>query len=394
MRLAIFLAIGFVRRRSSPLLRTSALAAMAAVTLGVASLVVVLALMTGYTDALRDGILASGGHLTALFPGGVDEVTGATVGRAITGVHGVSDAAEVVYAPGLLIPRDLEGARPVTVKAPGRLPPFVGTLDESAQGVLQVAIGDVLARSLQVEVGNRVALQMVVSGDRPQTVPAIVGRIFKTGFAEIDGGWVLVPLGALRARLPRLRASGIEIRLKDAFSAESLRDEIESACGGRALVATWEESNRNLFAALTWQKLSLGVVLSLVLGVGAVEIAAALVVLVTEKRRELGVLSAVGATSSLVRRTLVLVGAWLGGAGVVTGVGLGVLIAVVMTVFKVPSFPPEIASVYMVDTIPLRVAPWDVVVVIALGLFEVLLAALLPARRAAAREPADLLRWV
>jgi len=392
--LAFFLAIRFVRRRASPLLRTSATAAMAAVTLGVAALVVVLALMTGYADALREGILASGGHLTALLPGGLDQANGVGLAEAVAEVPGVTSAAEVVYAPGLVIPRDLEGARPVTVKAPGRLPSFVGRLDEPAAGALQIAIGSVLARSLGVAAGDRVALQLVVSGDRPQTVPAVVGRVFRTGFAEIDEGWVLVPLDALRARLPRLRASGVEIRLADAFAAESLRDAIEDACGGRALVATWQESNRNLFAALTWQKLSLGVVLSLVLGVGAVEIAAALVVLVTEKRRELGVLAAVGAPAALVRRTLVLVGGWLGGAGVLAGVVLGILIAAVMTVLRVPSFPPEIASVYMVDTIPLRIAPWDVVAVIALGLLEVLLAALLPARRAAAKEPADVLRWV
>jgi len=394
VRLPFLLALRFVRRRSSPLLRTSAVAAMAAVTLGVAALVVVLALMTGYADALRDGILASGGHVTVLYPGGVGPEAGVAASSAVSEVAGVASVTEVVYAPGLVIPGDAEAARPVTVKAPVDVPAFAGRLRQVRGEVVPVAIGDALARVLAVQEGDAVALQLVAADGRPRSVPAVVAQVFRTGFAEIDGSWAVVPLAALRARVPGLRATGLEVRLVDPYATDELRAPIEAACGGRALVATWQESNRNLFAALAWQKLSLGVVLSLVLGVGAVEIAAALVVMVTEKRRELGVLAAVGAPRRLLRRTLVLVGGWLGGAGVVVGVLLGLGLAALMSWLRVPSFPPEIASIYMVDAIPLRVAAADVAAVTILGLLEVLLAAAIPARRAAAREPADVLRWV
>ena len=88
-----------------------------------------------------------------------------------------------------------------------------------------------------------------------------------------------------------------------------LREAIDRACDGKALVSTWEENNRNLFAALRWQKISLAIVLSLVLGVGAFEVASALVVLVTEKRREFGILLALGGQPGLIRTTLLLAGA-------------------------------------------------------------------------------------
>ncbi len=104
--------------------------------------------------------------------------------------------------------------------------------------------------------------------------------------------------------------------------------------------------------------------LSLVLGVGAFEVASALVVLVTEKRREFGVLLAIGGPPRLVRRTLLLAGGALGAAGVAVGIGLGVAIVLVLTALGVPHFPPDIASIYMVDTIPLRLLPGDLAVVL------------------------------
>jgi len=136
------------------------------------------------------------------------------------------------------------------------------------------------------------------------------------------------------------------------------------------------------------------VVLSLVLGVGAFEVASALVVLVTEKRREFGVLLALGGQPRLLRRTLLMAGGALGAAGVLAGMLLGVTLVLLLGFLGVPRFPPDIASIYMVETIPLRLLPGDLAVVLALSLVEVLLAALLPAHRASRREPVEVLRWV
>jgi lipoprotein-releasing system permease protein len=159
-------------------------------------------------------------------------------------------------------------------------------------------------------------------------------------------------------------------------------------------VASWQQNNRNLFAALRWQTLSLAVVLSLVLGVGAFEVASALVVLITEKRREIGVLLALGGQPRLLRTTLMLAGGGLGVVGVLGGVLLGVAIAALLTALGIPRFPPDIAAIYMVDRIPLHVLPGHLLAVVALGILEVLLASLLPAHRAASRDPVEVLRWV
>lgn len=392
MQLAWFLAARLLRRRGTALLRTSALAALLAVALGAASLVVVLALMSGYTEALRSGVLSAGGHLVALSPPGLSHGEVKAAERRVAAVPGVTGVGEVVYLPGLMFPRTGGQAELVSVRAGSQLPPFVRIPVTGPTGPLEVAVGRGVARRLAVVAGDALTLQ-VVAGD-PRAVATRVGQVFSTGFAELDERFVVAELEELRRRVPSLAGGGLEIWLADPGMADALRERVERACGRGAIVATWQERNRNLFAALRWQKISLGVVLSLVLGVGAFEVASALVVLVTEKRREFGVLLAIGGQPGLLRRTLLLAGGALGVAGVLAGMLLGVALVLVLGFLGVPHFPPDIASIYMVETIPLRLLPGDLAVVLALSLVEVLLASLLPAQRASRREPVEVLRWV
>lgn len=393
MQLAWFLAGRLLRRRGTSLLRTSALAALLAVALGAASLVVVLALMSGYTGALRSGVLAASGHLVALYPPGLSHEDAVAAEARVAAVPGVVRVGEVVYLPGMLFPRAGGQAELVSVRANSQPPPFVRLEGRHAAGPLEVALGRGVARRLSASRGDALTLQ-VVGGGTPRAVAVRVGEVFSTGFSELDERFVVADLAELRRRVPSLAGGGLEVWLANPEQAGALRDRIEQACGKGALVATWQESNRNLFAALRWQKISLGVVLSLVLGVGAFEVASALVVLVTEKRREFGVLLALGGQPRLLRRTLLLAGGALGAAGVLVGMLLGVALVLLLGFLGVPHFPPDIASIYMVETIPLRLLPGDLAVVLALSLVEVLLAAMLPARRVSKREPVEVLRWV
>ncbi len=391
MQTAWFLAARLLRRRGTALLRTSALAALLAVALGVASLVVVLALMSGYAAALRTGVLAASGQLVIMTPPGMppDQAAAARVAA----VPGVTRVGAVAYLPGMLFARGAGTAELVSVRASSSPPPFARPPAAGAEGPLPVAVGAGVARRMGARAGDAAILQ-VVTGGSPRAVPVRLATVFTTGFSELDERFVVADLAALGRRVPDLPTGGLEAWLADPDRAAALRDRVEQACGRGAIVTTWQEANRNLFAALQWQKLSLALVLSLVLGVGAFEVASALVVLVTEKRRAFGVLLALGGSPALVRRTLVLAGAALGGAGVIAGVALGALVALTMTALGVPHFPPDIATIYMVDTIPLRLLPGDLAAVLALGLLEVVLAALLPARRTARREPVEVLRWV
>jgi lipoprotein-releasing system permease protein len=266
--------------------------------------------------------------------------------------------------------------------------------EAGAAGPLALALGAGLARRLEVGVGDPVSLQVMIATRAPQMLRARVARVFHSGLAELDDRWVTVRLADLAARAAAARANGLEVALHDPGAAPRLRDAVERAAGRSALVTTWQETNRNLFAALRWQTLSLGVLLSLVVGVGAFEVASALIVMVTEKRRQLGILVALGGEPRLLRATVLAAAGALGLAGVLTGIVAGVGAAALLTALRIPSFPPEIATIYMVDRIEFVVEWGDLALVIALGVVEVLVAALLPARRVARWQPAEVLRWV
>lgn len=360
-------------------------------TLGVAALVVTLALMNGYAEALRRGILAGSGHVVVLFPAPSAEGKTA-LSAALTRLPGIRGTGDAAYLPGLLASA-ADRTEAVQVKAAEVPVPFA-RWTASPGGPLGVAVGVGLAASAGVSVGSQGSLQLFVERAGLVSLPVRVDSVFESGFAELDERWVLTSLPGLRQRLPTLVPSAHEIFLADPGRAEEVRSQLESAGLGGALVTTWEETNRSLFAALRWQKISLALVLSLVVGVGAFEVASALVVLVTEKRRDIGVLLAVGSPPGLVREVLVLAGGAIGAAGLVAGLGLGLAVIGAMTWLGQPHFSREIASIYMVERIPFVVQGTDVFVIAAVGLAEVVVAALVPAVRAAAREPAEVLRWV
>jgi lipoprotein-releasing system permease protein len=393
--LSISLAARLLQRRGTSLLRTSAVAALAAVALGVASLVVVLALMNGYSQALEKGILAGGGQLVAMYPSGLSVADAAGARTRIAAVQGVKAVGEVLYLPALLLDRGgADAGEVVTLKATGLPGPFVPPGEDVPGGPLPVAIGSGLARRLALATGDRVSVQVMIAAQAPRVVQGVVARVFHSGLAELDDRWVTMRLSDLSGRVAEIRANGVEIALADPGAAGRRRDAIERAAGRTALVTTWQETNRNLFAALRWQKLSLAVLLSLVVGVGAFEVASALVVLVTEKRRQLGILVALGGEPALLRGTVLAAAGALGLAGVLAGIAAGTGIATILTTLGVPSFPPDIAAIYMVDRIRFVVTWPDIALVVVLGVVEVLVAALLPARRVARWQPAEVLRWV
>lgn len=393
MRLAWFLAVRLLRKKGTALLRTSAVAAMIAVGLGAASLIVTLAIMSGYSRALRDGILSAVGHITVIPP---RDAAGVPDLQPVLAAHpGVRSTGEVTLVPGLLLPQGARSGEMVTLRAATVSPPFATLPAGEQHGPLNVAVGSGVARRLQAEAGSVLALQ-VFSGGSPRMVSVRVSEVFHTGFVDLDDRWVVARLEDLRRRVPALPPPFVEVWLKDPEQALKVAAQLDTVLPSGTIQTSWQDlpANQDLFAALRWQKISLAVVLSLVLGVGAFEVASAVVVLLTEKRRTVALLIAMGAPNRLVALTLLVAGGLLGWMGVLGGTVMGMGIVGVLRALEIPSFAPDIASVYLVDHIPLRVQLWDVVVVLVLGAMEVLVVSLLPVRRVARLQPVEVLRWI
>jgi len=395
--LELELAVRFLRRRAGVLLRGTSLAAFAGVALATAALVITLALMSGYSYAIADALQRGNAHIVGFAGRPMDREAATELATRLAAVDGVRRATPVNYLAGLMDdPARPTNPVPITIKAVAD-PPSYGGLTAWPEGgaAIPALLGERLAASLRLAAGDRVAVRLPPEPGSwiVPTITLVNTGTFRLAFAEFDSSWVVVPLDAATAALPGTGAAGIEIEIADPLAVAKIRAALEEAHPG-LLYTDWREMNRSLFAVLRWQTLSLFVVLSLVVAVASFQVASALVVLAIDKRRSAGMLQALGATPAAIRRVLVLAGLLLGGSAVVAGVVVGCAASWLMTLLRVVRFPEGLARVYMVDSIPFRPEPLDLLAVLAVCLVLVLLASLGPAWRTSREDPVASLRAV
>ena len=262
-----------------------------------------------------------------------------------------------------------------------------------------VAIGVELARRLDVREGDTIALSVpdrATGGARfaPRTGRFRIARIFKTNFAEYDAEWVFLHREALR-NLCRLEAEAdvVEIKLDTIRDTESAARAIEKAAGPGFAVTDWRRMNSGLFSALAIQQTTLFLVIGLIVAVSTFNVVSTLVMTVQEKKRDIGVLSALGAEPRFFSRVFLMLGVLLGGSGVAAGIFFGWLICRAATVFRLLSFPPGVAEIYFVSFIPFLVRAIDLAAIVGFSALAILLASWVPARRASRINIAEALRY-
>ena len=386
----------------SSLLNSSARAALLATALGVAALGVALALLTGYREDLARK-LVGGNAAVLVYPSAVGATVEPDLGpdaepdvaALAAGLPGVARVDRVRYLQGVLAGRG--GEAEVTLRA---APPGAGTLgggDELARrasGAWGARLGVRLAETLGVAPGDTLRLTVLAFEDgRPRFAfrALEVAGTFSSGFSEFDRSWVAVAPEAIAAVGG---AAGIwEIALADPDRASDVAGALRERLGDRALVADWRQLNRQLFAALDLQRRALAVLLGLIVLVATFNVASTLVVLVRERMRDLGVLASIGLGPAGLRRVFLLYGGALGLAGTAIGLALAAVVSWLFTRFEVLSFGPEIAEIYFLRSVPLRLDPLDAAMVAGFTLAVTLAACWIPAWRAARLEPAVALRY-
>lgn len=394
MPLALDLALRFLRRRTGRLLRGTALAAFAAVALAVMALVITLALMRGYTDAISAALQRGNAHMVGFAGYRMSAGESNALAAEIRKVDGVHRATPVTYLSGLINdPAEPANPLPVTVKAVHDPPAYTGLESWPETKPMPVILGARLAEQIDAENGEVTTLRLPPASGS-WVVPSLELRIagtFSLEFAEFDQQWILVPLGRIHEIMPDIGAAGIEVELDDPLAVAQTREPLEAAFP-TLIFTDWREMNRSLFAALRWQTLSLFVVLSLVVAVASFQVSSALVVLAIDKRRASGTIQALGGTPALVRRVLLTSGLLLGCTGLGLGLALGCLASWILNVFDVIRFPEGLARVYMVDSIPFHPAWFDLAAVSIVGVLLIAAASWWPAWRASREDPVTALR--
>lgn len=372
--------------------------------LGVAALIVVLATMTGFQEGIRDRIVSANPHLLVYHAGRGGLVDAETVAARIAAIRGVRSATPFVHQQALFTTPG-GGAhggliRGIDLRAPAVLEDVQGQLRSGsvrplADGDGGILLGRELARMLGVVVGDQVT---AISPEGALTAVGMVPRMrrytvvgtFELGMYELDASVAYLSLPAAREFAGLEGASGIEVKLLDPFDARRVGAAVGAALGYPYWVRDWMDMNRSLFAALQLEKLALFVIVTIIVLVAAFAIIGHLVLLVAEKRKEIGVLKALGASGRSITVVFFTVGMTIGVAGTLAGSALGLGLIWAQNTYKIIKLASD---VYQISYLPMKLTLGDGLMVIGATLFLSFLATIIPARRAGALEPVDVLRY-
>lgn len=410
--LAVEVALAYLRARSSRLVSSVSLLSIGGIGLGVAALVVAMGLLSGYRREIQENLIGANAEVV-LFPlSTAAEADPESAARRVARVPRVRATAPVIYQSGLassaatpdgvdVVLKGIDAASERRVsKLDLYLPDAERVLTRGAPGSLPgVAIGAELARLLDVREGDTIVISAPDNAPGgsalvARNAPVRVARIFRTNFYETDSELVFLDRELLRS-LTRMegKANVIEIKLDTIRDTDTAARAVADAAGKEFSVTDWRSLNSGLFSALAIQQTTLFFVIGLIVAVSTFNVVATLVMTVQEKKRDIGVLTALGAEPGFFSRVFLMLGALLGGAGVLAGIAFGALVCWAMTEFRLLRFPPGVAEIYFVSFIPFLVRPLDVAAIVAFSALVILAASWVPARRAGRIDVAEALRY-
>jgi len=372
--------------------------------LGVAALIVVLAVMTGFQDGIRDRIIAGSPHLLIFQSGGQGLEEAERIAGRVQGVRGVLSATPFVHQQALFTTPG-GGARGGLIRGVDLSTPAVrkdvqsqlrqGSLEPLADGQPAILLGREMARSLGVFTGDSVTLispegAVTAVGMVPKMRRYTVTGTIEIGMHEYDSSIAYLSLPAAKEFAGLVGVSGIEVKLTDPFDARRVGRTVAETLGPRFWVRDWMEMNRSLFAALQLEKLALFVVVTIIVLVAAFAIIGHLVLLVAEKRKEIGILKAVGASARSITLVFFAVGMTIGVAGTAAGATVGLSVIWAQNTYKIIKLAGD---VYQIDYLPMKLTLGDGLMIIGATLILSFLATIIPARRAGSLIPVDVLRY-
>jgi lipoprotein-releasing system permease protein len=406
MSFAWFVAKRYLRSPNRPpVLRLITAFSILGVAAGVATLVIALAMNSGFRETLQDRLLGVTAHISLTRPGAnIPNYQG--LAEKLRRIRGVKSVTPAIYQTVLL---SFGGqARGVVVKGidPGREGKIDEALQKLAEGKLDFSpdadgidgllVGKELAGEWMVAPGDYVTLtsaqgRLTPFGLLPRSRRFRVSGIFDSGFYDYDENWCFVNLPSAQSLAGASDIVNVlEFRLFQPEQAGEIAREIEKQAGAGFSAATWMEENRALFRALRLEKLVTAIFIGLITFVAGLNIMVVLSMTVTDKARDIAVLLSVGTRREQIRAIFLLLGGAIGAAGTAMGLIVGYAFTWIAGTYHLIPLDPQI---YAVPYVPFHPSLFDGVWIALAAMSIALLATLLPARAASRLLPVEILRF-
>ena len=383
--------------------------------LAVAVLISVMSIMSGFRGTLMDRILSFNGHMYVQGPILWDPDRDAALKR-IGDVPGVISIAPLTENPAMFRAMGqatggvVRGVRPQDLES---TPYVYESLSEEARasfgqgdwGGDNVLIGKTLAEQMGLRVGDPISLYSPTGADSAfgnlggLEKTYVVGGIYTSGAADYDRAFVFMPLEQAQLFFGKEGIIDVvELKVAEPDRVENLLAAVSKAAGQGAVVTDWRNRQAAIWGALKVERVAMSIILGMVVAIAAMNIISGIVMLVKNKTRDIAILRTIGASQSSILRIFFVSGAAIGIGGTIAGLTLGLLFC--LNIGAIQHFLEAIlgvqlfnADVYMLDSIPADVDPWDVTWVAVFSFFMSCLASLPPSWNASRIDPVEALRF-
>ena len=393
MKLELFIAWRYlIGQRREKFISLVGLISVLGVAVGVAALIIVLSVMAGFDNDLKEKIIGVNPHVSvenSVGMSGADPVI-----DQIKGIPGVIAVSEYINGQAILkTPALTMGALLRAMSEPhgkedvtkikkylvkGRFPKTQG----------QIVAGRELAKILNLRLGSKLAVISPFDGKRYDFT---VCGIFACGMYDYDSNIVITGiLDAQKIFVSPGAINGVGIRLKDPQKAEEFAKRLKKNLNYMYTVRTWADLNSNLFSALQLEKLTMFIILTLIVLVACFNIASTLIMMVLEKTKDIGILKSIGATNKAISFIFTLEGLIIGFAGTAIGLFIGIGLCNLLKKYQFIQLPKEI---YYIDRLPVQIQYSDIFFISLAAILISLAATIYPAWQASRLNPVDALRY-
>jgi lipoprotein-releasing system permease protein len=400
-------------RRKGAFVSLITLIAVGGVFVGVAALIIVIAVMTGLQRDLQAKIVGMNPHVYVFQQAGggfrmPDWRPVLETARAAPGVVAIEPF--IMTQVGVLMP-GTDYAQPGTlfgIDPAGQDPPVIeleerirtGELDfgPTASGYPPLLVGRRLAAKLNAFPGDTVVVASFENTDTPASVGSPVPAMmmfevtdrFTTGMYEYDSNYMYAPLPAVQELLEFGDAvGGVGLMVEDPWEADATSLWLQQELGFPYYTQDWVQLNSALFSALKLEKMAMAIILFLIVLVAAFNIISTLIMVVADKTREIGILKSMGMNDRTVLRIFMQQGLAIGVVGTTLGTALGLFLVWLLDTYRFIELPGD---VYFLDTLPVALDPLDLALIVGLSILVAFVATIYPARQAARLLPVEAIR--